>query len=67
MTRGAQPPKVDVIVVMGNTGVGKSTFIQYATGENVTIGHSLESCKSMLGHRTRVRGAPFLTYECSLL
>jgi GTPase SAR1 family protein len=33
-----------VIVVMGVTGVGKSTFIQYATGHAVKIGHGHDAC-----------------------
>ena len=37
-----------VIVVMGVTGVGKSTFIQHATGKEVKIGHSQEACESLL-------------------
>ncbi|KAF3933732.1 hypothetical protein ABW19_dt0205332 [Dactylella cylindrospora] len=35
-----------VIAVMGTTGVGKSTFIQYATGIEVGIGDGLESYTS---------------------
>lgn len=35
-----------IIVVMGVTGVGKSTFIEHATGEKVVIGHGQESCTS---------------------
>jgi adenylate kinase len=34
-----------VILVMGVTGVGKSTFIEYATGCKVGIGHGQSSCK----------------------
>jgi translation initiation factor RLI1 len=34
-----------VIAVMGITGVGKSTFIANATGQDVRIGHSLKSCQ----------------------
>ena len=34
-----------VIVVMGVTGVGKSTFIQYVTGRTVEVGHNQEACK----------------------
>lgn len=36
-----------VIAVMGVTGSGKSTFIQYFTEEPLHIGHSLESCKDI--------------------
>jgi GTP-binding protein EngB required for normal cell division len=34
-----------IIVVMGVTGVGKSTFIGHATGTKVVTGDGLESCK----------------------
>ena len=34
------------IAVMGVTGAGKSRFISACTGQDVKIGHSLESCKS---------------------
>ena len=40
--------RIQVIVVMGVTGVGKSTFIQYATGKEVKIGHGQEACKYIL-------------------
>ena len=33
---------------MGVTGVGKSTFIKYATGHDVEIGHELNSCEGYL-------------------
>jgi putative ribosome biogenesis GTPase RsgA len=33
------------MALMGMTGAGKSTFIQYFTDENVGIGDGLESCK----------------------
>ncbi|KAH7071501.1 P-loop containing nucleoside triphosphate hydrolase protein [Paraphoma chrysanthemicola] len=35
-----------VIVVMGVTGVGKSTLIKYATGQEVVVGHGQEACTS---------------------
>ncbi|KAL7948668.1 P-loop containing nucleoside triphosphate hydrolase protein [Trichoderma barbatum] len=38
-----------VIAVMGGTGVGKSTFISLLTGENVGIGHDLQSCTTKVG------------------
>ncbi|EPS45311.1 hypothetical protein H072_697 [Dactylellina haptotyla CBS 200.50] len=38
-----------IIVVMGTTGVGKSTFISYATGQNVKVGNTLEACTSKTG------------------
>jgi hypothetical protein len=38
-----------VIAVMGGTGVGKSSFIAAATGQDVTIGHNLYSRKFRLG------------------
>lgn len=34
-----------IIAVMGTTGVGKSTFIKYATGGDVQIGDKLTACK----------------------
>lgn len=35
------------IAVMGVTGAGKSTFIQWASGSSeIQIGHDLESCMS---------------------
>lgn len=35
------------IAVMGVTGAGKSTFVQWASGNpDIIIGHDLESCKS---------------------
>ncbi|RBR20217.1 hypothetical protein FVER53590_09924 [Fusarium verticillioides] len=42
-----------VILVMGITGVGKSTFISKLTGEDAGIGHDLASYEERLGHRTR--------------
>ena len=37
-----------VILVMGVTGVGKSTFIEYATGLPVGVGHGQGSCKLLI-------------------
>ena len=35
-----------VLAVMGETGVGKSTFVKLVTGnKNIAIGHSMESGK----------------------
>jgi len=34
-----------IILVMGVTGVGKSTFIKYATGCDVVVGHGQSSCE----------------------
>lgn len=48
MTNGPSHQEVHAIVVMGNTGVGKSTFVKYATGADVTIGHTLDSCKLII-------------------
>ena len=40
-------PKDVVIVVMGTTGAGKSSFIQQCTRDHASsIGHNLQSCKS---------------------
>ena len=41
-------PRIQVVVVMGVTGVGKSTFIQHATGKVVKIGHGQEACEYLL-------------------
>lgn len=41
-------PRIQVLIVMGVTGVGKSTFIQYATGKVVKIGHGQEACECSL-------------------
>jgi ABC-type multidrug transport system ATPase subunit len=38
-------PRDRIFLVMGMTGAGKSTFINRCTGKNVTVGHSLYSCK----------------------
>ena len=40
-----QVPVKQLIFVMGVTGVGKSTFIQYCTGQHVDIGDNLKPCK----------------------
>ena len=41
---GATLEKKIVIAVFGMTGTGKSTFISKLTGQNVEIGHGLQSC-----------------------
>jgi putative ribosome biogenesis GTPase RsgA len=33
-----------LVAVMGQTGTGKSNFINKATGGSLGVGHSLESC-----------------------
>lgn len=38
-------PQDRIFLVMGMTGSGKSTFINRCTGKDVTVGHSLYSCK----------------------
>ena len=35
----------EVVLVMGLTGVGKSSFISKVVGDDIGIGHELESCK----------------------
>ena len=42
--------EIDGVAVMGQTGVGKSTFISLCTGQKVQIGDSLKSCKSFELH-----------------
>lgn len=37
-----------IIPVMGPTGVGKSTFINYLAGDSVRVGHDLKSCTAKL-------------------
>ena len=36
----------ELVLVLGKTGAGKSTFIRAATGLDVEIGDSLKSCKT---------------------
>ena len=36
--------KPQVVLVLGKTGVGKSTFIKAATGLDVKIGNALDTC-----------------------
>jgi signal recognition particle receptor subunit beta len=36
------------IAVMGVTGAGKSSFIATCSNQDVTIGHDLTSCKSLM-------------------
>ncbi|KAF9004204.1 P-loop containing nucleoside triphosphate hydrolase protein [Cyathus striatus] len=55
-------PNDMVIVVMGPTGVGKSTFINTFFDEDVTtVGHDLKSCTSNLKHI--IRPHPFEPYR----
>jgi len=35
-----------LIAVMGGTGTGKTTLINLASGSNLAVGHSMESCTS---------------------
>ncbi len=41
-------PSPSIVLIMGKTGVGKSTFIKAATGLDITTGHHLDSCKNPL-------------------
>lgn len=41
-----RPEEMTIVAVMGVTGVGKSTFIKHATGQDVVIGHGQEACMS---------------------
>ncbi|KAE8312337.1 hypothetical protein BDV41DRAFT_539263 [Aspergillus transmontanensis] len=36
--------QIKYVAVMGMTGVGKTTFITALTGDNLTVGHGLNSC-----------------------
>ena len=38
------PPQDIYIAVMGQTGTGKTSFIQDATGKKLKVGHTLRSC-----------------------
>ena len=44
---GVQKPVVNAIfiAVMGMTGAGKSSFVASCTGKEVTVGHTLHSCR----------------------
>ena len=43
-SRGKDEPYPELVLVLGKTGVGKSTFIKSATGLDVEIGDGLLSC-----------------------
>ncbi|KAG0694748.1 P-loop containing nucleoside triphosphate hydrolase protein [Suillus ampliporus] len=44
-------PNDIIIPVMGPTGVGKSTFINFAVGKDATpVGHDLQSCTQHINH-----------------
>lgn len=45
-SRGKNEPLPELVLVLGKTGVGKSTFIKKATGLDVEIGDGLLSCNS---------------------
>ena len=45
-SRGKDEPLLELVLVLGKTGVGKSTFIKKATGLDVEIGDGLLSCNS---------------------
>ncbi|KAH7914568.1 P-loop containing nucleoside triphosphate hydrolase protein, partial [Hygrophoropsis aurantiaca] len=48
--KDARPDDI-IILIMGPTGVGKSTFVNTATGKQETrVGHDLESCTSNIQH-----------------
>lgn len=44
---GVQKPAANAIFipVMGMTGAGKSSFVASCTGKDVTVGHTLHSCR----------------------
>ena len=44
--------------MMGMTGVGKSTFIQHFTTQEVIIGRTLESCKAKILNGARCPVCP---------
>ena len=43
-SKGKDEPFPELVLVLGKTGVGKSTFIKKATGLDVEIGDGLLSC-----------------------
>jgi putative ribosome biogenesis GTPase RsgA len=46
-TEGIQPQREISVLVLGETGAGKSSLLKQATGSTVKIGHSLKYCKIM--------------------
>ncbi|KAL8877464.1 MAG: hypothetical protein Q9192_008662, partial [Flavoplaca navasiana] len=40
-------PSPSIVLIMGKTGVGKSTFIKATTGLDVSTGHHLDSCTAL--------------------
>lgn len=46
---GVQKPAANAIFipVMGMTGAGKSSFVASCTGREVTVGHTLRSCRCL--------------------
>jgi predicted GTPase len=46
-TEGIQPRREISVLVLGETGAGKSSLLKQATGSPVKIGHSVKSCKIM--------------------
>ena len=45
--RPKTPPPV-LILVMGKTGTGKTSFVNAVTGTGLTVGHGLEPCEYSL-------------------
>ena len=47
---GAQKPAANAlfVLIMGMTGAGKSSFVASCTGKEVTVGHTLHSCRCLL-------------------
>ncbi|TDL17992.1 P-loop containing nucleoside triphosphate hydrolase protein [Rickenella mellea] len=49
-----KPPAI--IAIMGSTGVGKTSFINKVTGQNLPVGHELDSCTSEIKEVRLKRG-----------
>jgi predicted GTPase len=54
-TTSGTPTAGDVVIaVMGVTGVGKSTFINYFSDGEAVVGHSLEACKLTIDKKATI-------------
>jgi len=54
-----------LIIVMGETGAGKTSFINEVTGSTLRVGHGLESCTSEvhLSNPIRLQGQQFILVD----